>query len=70
MATRILEKDKQWYMDAVRAAVILNGFYAEDADRGITDYKLRERLDMYPEEQFHEDTRDVADDICRDYLSV
>ena len=64
----ITEKDKQWYIDAVRAAIILKGYYSEEADRGIANYKLKERLDRFPDEQFHDDTRDIADDICRDFM--
>lgn len=66
----ITESDKKWYIDAVRASLILRGMRSEVADMGIRNFKLRERLDRWPEDQFHEDVVDVADDIFRDHIKI
>lgn len=64
----ITEKDKKWYVDAVRSSLILRGLSSEVADQGIERFRLSERLAKWSEDQFHDDVTDVADDICRDYL--
>ena len=66
----ITNQDKKWYIDAVRSSLILRGLHAEVADQGIERFKLKERLDRWPEDQFHDDVVDVADDICRDYITT
>ncbi len=64
----ITEKDKQWYMEAVKGSIVLRGVDPDIARDAIEKFKLRERLDRFPEGQFHEDIEDVADDIIRDYI--
>ena len=65
----ITEEDKEWYINAVRDILILRGFKSEVVDQGMERFKLKERLERWPEDQFRDDVIDIADDICRDFIS-
>lgn len=49
-----LEKEIQWYTDAVRSDLILHyGMTSENADLAMGKYMLKEKLKEYPEVQLH-----------------
>lgn len=63
MTKRELNKDKAWYMSAVEGCLILRGISKKQARQLIRDYKLKERLDDFPEIQLHYDVEVTADEI-------
>lgn len=63
MSENTLEERKSWYMSAVESCLILRGMTREKALDLIGKYKLRERLDAFPELQMHYDVEVTADEI-------
>lgn len=55
--------DKEWYMSAVESCLILRGITREQALQLIKNYKLKERVDAFPEIQLHYDVEVTADEI-------
>lgn len=61
-----LEEMKQWYIDAVKAQLILNFAMLEaDADRAVISYGLRDKLEADPKGQLENSIEGVAEDIAR-----
>lgn len=58
-----LEAEKRWYMNAVEGCLILRGMNREEALLKISEYKLQERLDKYPEIQMHYDIEATVEEI-------
>lgn len=58
-----LDKNKEWYMSAVEGCLILRGMSKERAEGLICNYRLKERLDAFPEIQLHYDIEVTADEI-------
>lgn len=63
MSTKNLVKDKEWYMSAVESCLILRGMTKEQAISLIKKYRLKERLDAFPDIQLHYDVEVTADEI-------
>lgn len=45
--------DTQWYYDAVISGIILKGYSSAVAKKIVENYKLKERLELFPEAQMH-----------------
>ena len=59
-----LEQSKKWYVRAVSDSLILNYHASEStAESAIEAYRLKARLNKYPEAQLHYDVDDTADEI-------
>lgn len=56
---------KDWYISAVEGCLILRGMYKEQAQDLMKKYKLKERIDLFPETQLHYDVEVVADEIYK-----
>lgn len=48
-----VKKDKQWYRDAVEGCLIVQGIPKKEAKLLIRRYGLKERLNLYTNEQLH-----------------
>ena len=62
MNATTLNERKNWYVEAKGSLVINHGLSGKDTEQAISDYRLQERLDLYPS-QMHFDTDDIADEI-------
>lgn len=58
-----LNEEKKWYIEAVESCLILRGLTKAQATALIKKYKLKERLDNFPEIQMHYDVEVAADEI-------
>ena len=56
---------KDWYISAVEGCLILRGMYKEQAQDLMKKYRLKERIELFPEIQLHYDIEVVADEICK-----
>lgn len=63
-----IEKQKQWYFDAVEGYIVYKGHLKEEAEKGVRQYRLKERLDISPDAIMHYCVEDIGDDIIRDYI--
>lgn len=63
MSEKELEENKSWYLSAVESCLILRGMSKEQASDLIRRYKLKERLDQFPDVQLHYDVETTADEI-------
>lgn len=63
MSRKELKQEKAWYMSAVESCLILRGMTKKEAAVLIKKYRLKERLDRYPELQLHYDVEVTADEI-------
>lgn len=50
-----LQESKSWYMSAVEGNLVLRGMTKEEAIGLMDNYKLKERLDAFPDVQLHYD---------------
>lgn len=50
-----LQASKSWYMSAVEGNLVLRGMTKEEAIGLMDNYKLKERLDAFPDVQLHYD---------------
>ena len=63
---KTLEQMKEWYISAVRSVLIINfGIMDDEADRAVSAYRLREKLDADPHGQLENNVEGVAEDIAR-----
>lgn len=58
-----INEDKTWYLAAVEECLILRGISKKQAKQLIKNYRLKERLDRFPEIQLHYDVEVTADEI-------
>ena len=58
-----IAKAKEWYLDAVLGGLVLSGMMKDDAITKMDNYKLKERLDKYPDVQLHYDVDDIVEEI-------
>lgn len=63
MSAKELDENKAWYLAAVEGCLVLRGMTREDAQRLMQKYKLKERLDAFPEIQLHYDVEVTTDEI-------
>lgn len=59
----ITEERKQIYINDVRLALIRRGIPSDDIPRVVAKTGFLQALNEYPEEQFHYDPSDAADEI-------
>lgn len=63
MSKKELNENKKWYMSAVEGCLVLRGMSKKQAKIFISNYKLKERLDAFPEVQLHYEVEVTADEI-------
>ncbi len=63
MNSKELQEYKSWYMSAVEGSLILRGMTKQEAVNIITKYKLKERLDEFPDIQMHYDIEATVNEI-------
>jgi len=56
-------KLKEWYYDAVLGGLVLTGMMKDEAVALMDEYKLKEKLDKYPDVQLHYDIDGVVAEI-------
>lgn len=58
-----LEQSKIWYFDAVVAKLITTGLTKDESEEMVAKYRLKERLEKFPNVQLHYDIDATADEI-------
>ena len=64
MVYKTMHEMKEWYIAAVRGNLVLHyGLQEQEANKAIEAYRLKERLDKYPEVQLHYDIEDTTEEM-------
>lgn len=69
MTSKELKENKSWYISAVESCLILRGMTKKQAKTLVNTYRLKERLDIFPELQLHYDVETTADEIMAEIAS-
>ena len=58
-----IQEETQWYYDAVISDLVLRGMLYTKAKEAVDEYKLKEKLQKYPEGQLHYSISSTVNDM-------